>query len=130
MDHQIKIWVLMILLYGIATFFHRHQGSHLAYIKLSETEYVKGGRVTIDPLLILILWLYNVTLLPWLVLIFIGFKTVWYYSVIVLLASQIVSFGLSAVEMRSKLNGALISLFGIIVIPLALFGVYLLSSYL
>lgn len=117
--------ILMSLLYGISAFFNRHQASHLVYIKEGDQKGV--GRVTLNPMLILILWVYH---LPWswLILILIGLKTFWYYPVIILLISQVLSFILVGIEMKLKLNGALLSLFGIIVIPIALYGVYYLSK--
>ena len=123
-----QAFVLMIILYGISTYFHGHQGSHLTYIK--EGHQRQFGRVTLNPLLILILQIYNITMLPWLVLIIIGITTVWFYPIIIILFSQIVRFSLTGIEMRLKVNGALISLTGIFVIPVTLYFMYLLSQNL
>lgn len=123
-----QTFILMILLYGISTFFHGHQASHLTYIKEGQQPYV--GRVSLNPLLVSVLWLYHICHLPWLVLIIIGYQTVWFYPIIILLLSQIVRFGLVAIEMRFKINGALISLVGIVVIPITLYFVFFLSRNL
>ncbi len=123
-----QTFILIIVLYGISTFFHGHQASHLTYIKEGHQPHV--GRVTLNPLLILILWLYHITHLPWLILIIIGYRTIWYYPLIIILLSQIVRFSLVAIEMRLKINGALISLVGIVVIPITLYFVYFLSGNL
>lgn len=123
-----QVFVLMIILYGISTYFHGHQGSHLTYIK--EGHQRQFGRVTLNPLLILILQIYNITMLPWVVLIIIGITTVWFYPIIIILFSQVVRFSLTGIEMRLKVNGALISLTGIFVIPVTLYFVYFLSQNL
>jgi hypothetical protein len=108
----------MSILYGISTYFHRHQGSHLVHIK--------SGEVTLNPILVFILWSYNITFLPWLFLIFIGFKTTWYLPLIVLGLSQAISLSLVSIEMKLNyknngiINGALVSILGIIVVPLTL----------
>lgn len=118
----------MTIFYGISTYFHGHQASHLIYLKEGHQRNV--GRVTLNPLLVLILWLYHITHLPWLILIFIGYKTIWYYPLIIILFSQIVRFGLVAIEMRLKINGAIISLVGIVVIPVTLYFVYFFAGNL
>ena len=116
MDYEVIL--IMSILYGIATYFHRHQGSHLFNIK--------SGKVTLNPLLVLILWSYNISFLPWLFLIFIGFKTIWYLPLIILGLSQIISLSLVSIEMKINyknndvINGALVSLLGIPMIPLCL----------
>ncbi len=118
--------ILMTIFYGISTFFDGHQASHLFYIK--EGHQPHYGRVTLNPLLVLILWFYQIAHLPWLILIIIGYETTWYYPIIVILLSQIVRFSLVAIEMRLKINGALISLAGILIMPLTLYFVYFFSS--
>ena len=116
--------LLMTLLYGITTYFHGHQGSHLFNIK--------NGRATLNPLFLIILWAYNVTFLPWAVLIFIGYKTFWYYPVIILVLSQIVRFSLVSLETTLKIhkNAWMISLIGIVAIPISLLFLIYLSKYL
>lgn len=112
----------MAILYGIAIYFHRHQGSHLAYIKI--------GEVTLNPILVFILWVYNITFLPWLALIFIGYKNNWKLPLIILLCAQIISMVLVSLEIKLNLqkNAALISLFGIFVIPISLILLIVLSN--
>ncbi len=118
---QYETILLMSIFYGIAAYFHRHQGTHLTQIK--------SGQVTLNTILVLILWSYNITFLPWLALIYIGYKTIWYFPVIILFLSQVVSFFSVSLERKFNWNGALISLMGIIFIPIALiFLIYLSTS--
>ena len=109
--------LIMSILYGITIFFWGHQGSHLAWIKAREA--------SLNILLVLILYIYHITFLPWLALIYIGYKTLWYYPVIILALAQVIRLFLVSIEMRFKWNGALISLTGILVIPISLIALIL-----
>ncbi|CAM8393625.1 hypothetical protein MCEMHM7_01072 [Candidatus Methylopumilus planktonicus] len=119
---QYETILLMSILYGIAAYFHRHQGTHLTQIK--------SRQVTLNPVLVFILWFYNITFLPWLALIYIGYKTIWYYPVIILFLSQFVSFLSISLERKFNWNGALISLTGVVLIPIVLILLIYLSSSL
>lgn len=115
-----ELFFIIVLLYGVATYFHGHQGSHLAYIKI--------GEAVLNPFLTFVLWFYHITFLPWLAMIWLGYKTIWYYPLIVILAAQIVRFALVLIQDNLGLTqkAAFISLFGIVAIPAALVGIVIL----
>lgn len=116
-----QIFLIIVLLYGVAAYFHGHQGSHLAYIKI--------GEAVLNPFITLVLWIYHITFLPWLTMIWLGYKTVWYYPIIVILAAQAVRFALVLIQDNLGLTSkaAYISLLGIVAIPTALAGIIIIA---
>lgn len=104
------------LLYSLAAHLHGHQGSHLAHIKT--------GNDTLNSYLVFILWIYNITFLPWLALIWLGYKTVWYLPFAVLIGSLLIRPMLFSIEQRTGLvkHAWAISLLGIPLIPIFLAG--------
>jgi len=117
-----QVFLIQTLLYGTVSYFYGHQGSHLAS--------VRSGQSRLNPLLVKILWLYNITFLPWLVLIWLGFHIVWYYPVAILIASFIPRLILISIEMKMgwTSNAWAISLIGIVTIPLGLACMLYLAS--
>ena len=112
-----------IVLYAFAAYLHGHQGSHLAYIK--------AGNAVLNPYLVFILWIYNITFLPWAALIWLGYKTIWYLPFGVLLGSLLIRPMLISIEQRTGLvkHAWAVSLMGIFFIPLCLGGMlYLMVS--
>lgn len=105
-----QILLLMSILYGITTYFHGHQGSHLTHNHF--------GDAPLNPFLVLILNIYIRLFFPWLILLYIGYKTHWSYPVIILVISQVIRLILISIQRKLDWNGALISLTGILVIPI------------
>jgi hypothetical protein len=112
-----QTFLIIVLLYGVAVYFHGHQASHLTYIKI--------GQATLNPFLVLVLWIYHITFLPWLAMIWLGYKTIWYYPLMVIIGAQIVRAILIAYQSDMGLaqRAAYISLIGIIAIPVTLAGI-------
>jgi hypothetical protein len=118
-------FILITLLYGISAYFHRHQGSHLVAIR--------DGKASLNPVLVRVMQGFNLTFLPWLLMLWVAFETVWYYPILIILISQIISFGLVFIETKFNLakSAWLISLIGVLAIPLCLSAIILivLSSH-
>ena len=115
-------FLLITLLYGITDYFHRHQGSHLFAIR--------DGKATLNPFIVKIMQIFNLSFLPWLVLLWVAYKTVWYYPIAIILFSQIVSFGMVFLESKLNLTKSAwaISLLGLIAIPLCLMIILLMVA--
>jgi hypothetical protein len=62
------------MMYSVLAYVHGHQGSHIAAIV--------SGQATLNPLFLWILLVYNwLFFVPWLFLIWFGYKTSWWYAV-------------------------------------------------
>lgn len=115
-------FILITILYGFSSYFHRHQGSHLLAIR--------DGKASLNPILIRIMQAFNLTFLPWFLMLWVAFETVWYYPILIILFSQIISFGLVFIETKFNLakSAWLISLIGVVVIPVCLLIIILIVS--
>jgi hypothetical protein len=112
-----QAFFFVVLLYGVAVYFDGHQASHLMYMRARE-EYL-------NPSIHFTLVLYSASHMPWLVLIWMWYKTTWHFPLAVMLFAQLVRLAL--VSIQDKLNltkdAAVISLLGIIVIPICLISI-------
>ena len=107
-------FIFIVLLYGIASYFYGHQASHLMHIR--------AGQAELNPTLTLILSIYGVLYLPWLVLLWIGYSTTWYFPLLVMLFSLPVRLALISIQSNLNLtkDAWAISLIGIVTVPIAL----------
>ena len=114
-----QTFLYIVLLYGMAVYFDGHQASHLMYIK--------EKRGDLNPTLTFILSLYAISHLPWLVLIWVGYRTTWYYPLVVILFAQPVRLALISIQDKLDLtqDAWAISLLGLIAIPFSLFLIFL-----
>lgn len=117
-----QTFLYIVLLYGMAVYFDGHQSSHLMYIK--------EKRGDLNPTLTFILSLYAISHLPWLVLIWVGYRTTWYYPLVVILFAQPVRLALISIQDKLDLtqDAWAISLLGLIAIPFSLIGIILIIS--
>src|SRR5437879_537507 len=107
-------WLITVM-YSIVAYLHGHQGSHLVAIK--------SGQATLNPILLGILRGYNWLLfMPWLFLIWYGYKTVWWYAVgafVIAWVFRLLWTKIGVVTGAIK-NAWAISLVGIPIIPVLL----------
>ena len=108
-------WAI-VLLYSMVAFITGHQGSHAFSIKT--------GLSTLNPVLTLLLGLYSLPF-PILFLIWIGYKTIWWYAVSIFFMSLIFRLIWTKITIETGLvkSAWAISLLGIIIIPFLLFGI-------
>jgi hypothetical protein len=107
---DISFWAIVIM-YSGATFLHGHQGSHLAYLKI--------GSATLNPILILPMWIYNITFPFVLFSAWIAYKVSWKYSLLIIGMSfilRLVWTGIASATGANR-NAWALSLLGIPVIP-------------
>ena len=117
-----QTFLYIVLLYGMAVYFDGHQASHLMYIK--------EKRGDLNPTLTFILSLYAISHLPWLVLIWVGYRTTWYYPLVVILFAQLVRLVLISIQDKLDLtkDAWAISLLGLVAIPVSLICIILIIS--
>lgn len=113
MTPDATLWFIAVM-YSFFAFFRGHQGSHLVAIKF--------GQATLNPLFVTILLVYHWVFWPWLFLIWLGYKTAWWYGLaafVIGLAFRLVWTKITAIMGANKSAWA-ISLVGIPIIPVLL----------
>jgi hypothetical protein len=103
---------LIALTYSVIAYLYGHQGSHLVAIKF--------GTAALNPMLLVVLLVYNwLFFVPWLLLIWYGYKTVWWYAVRAFLVSWVFRLIWTKIAMITGLvkNAWALSLIGIPAIP-------------
>ena len=111
---MINSYMVLILLYTFTAYFIQHQKSHLAFLGADR-------RVQLNPLLSTLMAVEGIAGL--LFLVWYGYKTVWYYPMILVLIGIPTTFVLKIVEHAVKLHRIAwaISITGIVVVPILLY---------
>ena len=100
---------------GLVGYFHGHQGSHIAA--------VKAGQAKLSPIFLVLLVVYNwLSFVPWLILGWYGYKTVWWYALVAIFVGWMFQLVFVKAEVMLGLakSAWAISLAGIPLIPVAL----------
>lgn len=123
MTADTTFWLIAIM-YSLLAYFHGHQGSHIAAIK--------SGQAKLNPVLLWILLVYNwLFFVPWLFLIWYGYKTIWWYAVGVFVIGWVFRLVWTKIGMVTGIikNAWSISLIGIPIIPALLFCMVELADF-
>lgn len=103
----------LVVIYGFVSYFAMHHSSHLAYLGNDQ-------RVRLNPVLVLLMRVEQLAGLG--VLVWYGYRAVWYYPLILVLIGFAGAFVLKAIERLINLQRVAwaISIFGIFAIPVLL----------
>ena len=111
---------LTVILYTFTSYFSMHQSSHLAYLSADR-------RVRLNPCLAMLMSVEQIIVV--LFLVWYGYKTVWYYPLILAAIGFPMTFVLTTIEhvMRLHRSAWAISISGVLFVPVLL---YLMISHI
>jgi hypothetical protein len=113
-------YLTLVILYTFTSYFSMHQSSHLAYLSADR-------RVRLNPCLAMLMSVEQIIVV--LFLVWYGYKTVWYYRLILAAIGFPMTFVLTTIEhvMRLHRSAWAISISGVLFVPVLL---YLMISHI
>jgi hypothetical protein len=113
-------YLTLVILYTFTSYFSMHQSSHLAYLSADR-------RVRLNPCLAMLMSVEQIIVV--LFLVWYGYKTVWYYPLILAAIGFPMTFVLTTIEhvMRLHRSAWAISISGVLFVPVLL---YLMISHI
>ena len=107
-------YLTLVILYTFTSYFSIHQGSHLAYLEADR-------RVKLNPCLAFLMGIEQIII--FLFLVWYGYRTVWYYPLVLAAIGFPASIVLTTIEHAMKLHRSAwaISISGVLFVPVLLY---------
>jgi hypothetical protein len=107
-------YLTLVILYTFTSYFSMHQSSHLAYLEVD-------WRVRLNPCVALLMSVEQIIVV--LFLVWYGYRTLWYYPLVLAATGFPMTFVLTAIERAMKLHKSAwaISISGVLFVPVLLY---------